>query len=35
MARARSNAARGQAMVEFALVLLPILLVVVGIIQFG
>lgn len=35
MARARDGIARGQAMVEFALVLLPILLVVVGIVQFG
>jgi hypothetical protein len=33
--RAREAVARGQAMVEFALVLLPVLLIVVAIIQFG
>jgi hypothetical protein len=33
--RTRDAAARGQAMVEFALVLLPVLLIVVAIIQFG
>ncbi len=35
MVRARDAVARGQAMVEFALVLLPVLLIVVAIIQFG